>query len=58
MTLLSSEAFHKYLENHITDLYKELMSTDVGKVANDLEGIAGQLKVNNERALFYTFITF
>jgi len=36
----------------ITDehYYKELMATDVGKIENDLEGIARQLKVTNERA--------
>jgi len=49
---MSSEVFHNYLENHITDehYYKELMCTDVSKVEHDLEGIARQLKGTNERA--------
>jgi len=38
-------------------LYTKLMSADVGEVANDLEGIARQLKVTSERALFCKFTT-
>jgi len=49
---MNSEAFHAYLEKHITDehYYKELMSTVLGKIEHDLEGVAKQLKGTNERA--------
>jgi hypothetical protein len=48
---MSSEELNNYLERHITDehCYKELMSTPVDYVENDLEGIARQLKHTNER---------
>ena len=48
---MDSEEFHKYLENHITEehCYKTLITTTPDKLADNLEGIAKQLKDTNGR---------